>query len=396
MADPVEQIFLQSQAGSADGAGFGEFFQRGQEIEQQKQKLDIERQGMRIAKATLGINRREEEAKQLLLLAESEQDTLFTQNYAYWISQGADKKHIPQLMGLVNGTTKGNKVVNDFFERVGGINDIENDKKKRDAIREEEIANFPTPEQQTEAKRNIISLLGADANISINSKGEVFGSSPTGKTVTSRFNTKTGVWETIETTGSPLGDFSAAGQNAAQTIIQNSEQLRGAIAKTRQLAVGGNVGIQGAAKRMSNKFFAPLYEAFTGKSALFASVEELDNNVAEMQLSIMSSLKPDAQMSEKELAILARMFPTAGISDTAEGLNIKLDHIERLNNMRDYLHRRNNGMIPERQFFERMLDQPNGNKQISTFLSDLREAGLMSDNEIRVSIDRIRAIRESR
>jgi len=127
MADPVEQIFLQSQAGSADGAGFGEFFQRGQEIEQQKQKLDIERQEMRIANATLGINRREEEAKQLLLLAESEQDTLFTQNYAYWISQGADKKHIPQLMGLVNGTTKGNKVVNDFFERVKGIREVKAD-----------------------------------------------------------------------------------------------------------------------------------------------------------------------------------------------------------------------------------------------------------------------------
>lgn len=125
MADPVEQIFLQSQAGSADGAGFGEFFQRGQQIEQQNQKLDIERQQTRIANATLGLRVREGEAKQLLRVAELEQDTLFAQNYAYWISQGADKKHIPQLMGLVNGTTKGSKVVTDFFERVSGIRELE-------------------------------------------------------------------------------------------------------------------------------------------------------------------------------------------------------------------------------------------------------------------------------
>ncbi len=125
MADPVEQIFLQSQAGSADGAGFGEFFQRGQQIEQQNQKLDIERQQTRIAKATLGLRVREGEAKQLLRVAELEQDTLFTQNYAYWISQGADKKHIPQLMGMVNGTSANHKVVEQFFKRVNGIREVE-------------------------------------------------------------------------------------------------------------------------------------------------------------------------------------------------------------------------------------------------------------------------------
>lgn len=125
MADPVEQIFLQSQAGSADGAGFGEFFQRGQQIEQQNQKLDIERQQTRIAKATLGLRVREGEAKQLLRVAELEQDTLFTQNYAYWISQGADKKHIPQLMGMVNGTSANHKVVEQFFKRVNGIREVD-------------------------------------------------------------------------------------------------------------------------------------------------------------------------------------------------------------------------------------------------------------------------------
>ena len=125
MADPVEQIFLQAQAGSADGAGFGEFFQRGQELGQRKQKLDIEREQTRIANATLGLRLREGEAKQLTRVAELEQDTLFTQNYATWISQGAKAKHIPQMMGLVNGTSANHAVVGQFFERLKGIREVE-------------------------------------------------------------------------------------------------------------------------------------------------------------------------------------------------------------------------------------------------------------------------------
>lgn len=125
MADPVEQIFLQAQAGSADGAGFGEFFQRGQELEQRKQKLDIDREQTRIANTTLELRLREGEAKQLTRVAELEQDTLFTQNYAAWISQGAEAKHIPQMMGLVNGTSANHAVVGQFFERVKGIREVE-------------------------------------------------------------------------------------------------------------------------------------------------------------------------------------------------------------------------------------------------------------------------------
>ena len=401
MADPVAQILEQAQNVSG-GAPFGDFFVRGVQSAQQDRQLDQADRGLNLEEELntariqdLGAKAVAGRAAQKLKLNQQLLSGPTAQKVQDWINRDSPMEELGDVVATLSNLNEDDPVREFGMKHVSMVSAAEDAAAERDAIRKEDEANFPTPEQQTEAKKNIIRVIGPDANISINSKGEVFGSSPTGKTVTSRFNTKTGVWETTETTGS-LGPKSSAALTASQTIIQSSEQLRGAIAKTRQLAVVGNVGIQGAAKRSFNKFLAPVYEAFTGKSALYASVEELDNNVAEMQLSIMSSLKPDAQMSEKELAILARMFPTAGISDTAEGLNIKLDHIERLNNMRDYLHRRNSGMIPERQFFERMLDQPNGNKQISRFLSDLREAGLMSDNEIRVSLDRIRAIRESR
>jgi hypothetical protein len=44
MASLVEQIMLQSQAGSANGAGFGDYFFKGKQLSQQQQQIDMQKQ----------------------------------------------------------------------------------------------------------------------------------------------------------------------------------------------------------------------------------------------------------------------------------------------------------------------------------------------------------------
>ena len=131
MADPVAQILEQAQNVSG-GAPFGDFFvqgyqsaQRDRELDQRDVGLAIERENTRIADVSMGLKLREGRAKQLVRLAEQEQDTKFTQAYQAWIERGAHKKDIPNLMGIVNGTSANHAVVGQFFERVKGIREVE-------------------------------------------------------------------------------------------------------------------------------------------------------------------------------------------------------------------------------------------------------------------------------
>jgi hypothetical protein len=73
----------------------------------------------------MGLKVREGQAKQLVRLAEQEQDTKFTQAYQAWIARNAHEKDIPNLMGMVNGTSQGNEIVEQFFNRVKGIREVE-------------------------------------------------------------------------------------------------------------------------------------------------------------------------------------------------------------------------------------------------------------------------------
>lgn len=131
MADPVAQILEQAQNVSG-GAPFGEFFVRGVQSAQQDRQLDqrdvglaIERENTRIADVSMGFKLRAGRAEQLVKLAEQEQDLNFTQAYQAWIARGAHKKDIPNLMGMVNGTSANHAVVEQFFNRVKGIREVE-------------------------------------------------------------------------------------------------------------------------------------------------------------------------------------------------------------------------------------------------------------------------------
>ena len=128
--DPVAQIFEQAKNVSG-GEPFGEFFVRGVESAQRDRDLDqrdvglaINREQNRIANISTGLRATEGRAKQFLKLAEQEKDLEFTQAYTAWIARNAHPKDIPNLMGMVNGTSANHEVVGQFFNRVNGILEV--------------------------------------------------------------------------------------------------------------------------------------------------------------------------------------------------------------------------------------------------------------------------------
>jgi len=129
--DPVAQIFEQAKNVSG-GAPFGEFFvqgyqsaQRDRELDQRDVGLGINREQNRIANLSAGLRATEGRAKQFLKLAEQEKDLEFTQAYTAWIAKDAPPEDIPNLMGMVNGTSANHEVVGQFFNRVNGILEVE-------------------------------------------------------------------------------------------------------------------------------------------------------------------------------------------------------------------------------------------------------------------------------
>jgi hypothetical protein len=384
MADPVEQIFLQSQAGSADGAGFGEFFQRGQQIEQQSQKLDIDREQTRIANATLGLRVKEGEAKQLKRVAELEQDTLFAQNYATWISQKAKAKHIPQLMGLVNGTSKSNPIVEEFFERVKGIRDIEDDANLRAALLQEKADNFPSAEDQ-DAQLKFIRDNGMVASWDA-ATGFFRGKTPSGESfevirepdgrMTWRRLLGSGVGEPTEgeTPASVVGQF--------QTGILQQQELRSQIGVLRKLAIPENVGVSGKVKAgLINNFLAPLQELVGLKPTLATGVQDFNVNLALLRVKLMSALKPDAQMSKQELEELQASFPSNEMNDTAAGINRNLDSLEAIVNAREYLLRRSTPDIELKPLFDRLSRQKAIDLVVALHGKTIGGAGIMTFDE---------------
>ena len=371
MADPVEQIFLQSQAGSADGAGFGEFFQRGQQIEQQNQKLDIERQQTRIANATLGLRVREGEAKQLLRVAELEQDTLFAQNYAYWISQGADKKHIPQLMGLVNGTTKGNEVVNDFFERLGGLRDIEDATAERDAIDKEKVA-------QAEARYKVGQDRAGDIPVNrVTVDGVTFQQPPpaTSKTV---FDSE-GNPILQETTGNaPVGEGSVGITSKFQEQISSHEIARTNINSLREVAGPGSFGVDGLLASANNRLLAPAKAFFGLEPGVDIAFATLQKRLAQVRTAGLKSLKFDTQMNARDFAEVEAGLPEMGLTQTFEEFNVALNELETVNNLGEYVKRRNVDGIPMQPMLDRM-----GRSEVIEFITRGVKTKLMSKSEAR-------------
>jgi hypothetical protein len=381
MADPVAQILEQAQNVSG-GAPFGDFFVRGVQSAQQDRQLDqrdvglaIERENTRIADVSMGLKLREGRAEQLVKLAEQEQDLNFTNAYQAWIERGAHKKDIPNLMGMVNGTSPKHRVVEEFFERVGGINAIEDAANLRAAINQEEVdqsqAQFDLAAQRAEAAGKPLS--------SSSGGGATFRDPAAATSKTTRINPDTGEVEIIESTGGgPVGEGATGITSKFQEQISSHEIARANINSLREVADPGSFGVDGLLASANNRLLAPAKAFFGFEPGVDVKFAALQKRLAQVRTAALKSLKVDAQMGVKEFAEVEAGLPELGVFQTFDEFNVTLNELETVNNLGEYVKRRNVDGIPMQPMLDRM-----GRSEVIEFITRGVTTKLMSKSEAR-------------
>jgi len=302
MADPVAQIFQQAQFATG-GQGFGDFFARGVQIAQQDRQLDqadrrlnLEEEQTRLANISTALKVKAGEASQLARLAMQEQDVIANQRIAQWYNSGSPVDQIDEVMQSTYGTSDDNPVRDQFIKRADALMTLQDRVKERAQITSEERAARPTLEKQQLARQRIIDLVGPAAKLSVDAEGNVTGSTPTGRNITTRINPD-GTVEVIETSGAgESSGLSAAGINKVEEGLGAATDVAVMGANMINMADPSTIGPGGLVSRILERL---------GVNDPGAA-SDLATQLPLFRAKIVPQLKSDSNIAEPERAGLTR------------------------------------------------------------------------------------------
>lgn len=373
--DPVAQILQQSQNVSG-GAPFGDFFVRGVQSAQQDRQLDQADRGLNLeeelntariqdlgAKAVAGRAAQKLKLKQRLLsgpTAKMLQD---------WINRKSPMGELGAVVATLSNLNEDDPVREFGMKHVSMVSAAEDATAERAAIRKEEIAQAAERLKLGQQRAGNLPVYRVTAD------GVTFQNPPAASSRTVFDSEGNPIFQ--EATGN-VGEGSAGITSKFQEQISSHEIARTNINLLREVAGPGSFGVDGLLASANNRLLAPAKAFFGLEPGVDIAFATLEKRLAQVRTAGLKSLKFDTQMNARDFAEVEAGLPEMGVSQTFEEFNVALNELETVNNLGEFVKRRNADGIPMQPMLDRM-----GRSEVIEFITRGVATKLMSKSEAR-------------